>query len=144
MFGDVLFEAEGLICGIQGYEGLFVQMSSSTSHIRLNIPGSHYCRKYNFRLLMPLDSLVSSSGIIEGSTEKTEELHGIQLPNGSILYPLKRITQPYKYVSCDSRDYQHYVETITYNIYILGYGIGMQVLHYGETGLGPMIGYVCN
>ena len=54
-----------------------------------------------------------SSEITEGSIEKTGQLHEIQLPNGSILYPLKSITQLYKYVSCDSGDYHHYVEQIT-------------------------------
>ena len=32
MFGDVLFEAEGLIYGVQGYEGLFAQLIFNITH----------------------------------------------------------------------------------------------------------------
>ena len=56
------------------------------------------------------------SEIIEGSIEKTGQLHEIQSPNGSILYPHKRITQLYVQLRrCDSGDYHHYVEPITYH-----------------------------
>ena len=155
MFGNTIFEAEGLIYGVQGYLCTAIAVSSSTSHIRLNIPGSHCCRLIDLFvelsvkrvwqlklssfwmslkalklccinllscLRMYLDSpgcwTFGSSEIIEGSIEKTGQL---QLPNGSILYPHKRITQFYVQLHrCDSGDYHHYVELITYykrNIY---------------------------
>ena len=84
-------------------------MSSSASHIRLKHPGTPFAVEHiTFSLCecvihSAVEYLFSSSEIIEGSIEKKKKKNRrvnmeIQLPNGpvSILYPLKRITQPYK------------------------------------------------
>ena len=43
MFGNAVFEAEGLIYGVQGYLCTAIAVLSSTPHIRLNIPDGFVC-----------------------------------------------------------------------------------------------------